>query len=77
MDDIEIRDRISEQVSQIRAMARAIYFARTTSDFDVDDLIDRLDYVEDELQRIADRIWDAVCELPSPADWRRETEPED
>lgn len=75
MDDSEIRDQIGEQVSQIRAMARAIYFARTSAEFD--DMMDRLDYVEDELQRIADRIWDAVAELPSPADWRRETEPED
>lgn len=75
MDDSEIRDQISEQIDQIRAMARAIYFARTSAEFD--DMMDRLDYVEDELQRIADRIWDAVAELPSPADWRRETEPED
>lgn len=75
MDDIEIRDQISEQISQIRAMARAIYFARTEAD--IDDMMERLDYVEDELQRIADRIWDAVAEMPSPADWRRETEPED
>lgn len=74
MDDSEIRDQIGEQIDQIRAMARAIYFARTSAEFD--DMMDRLDYVEDELQRIADRIWDAVAELPSPADWRRETEPE-
>ena len=64
MDDSEIRDQIGEQICQIRAMARAIYFARTSAEFD--DMMDRLDYVEDELQRIADRIWDAVAELPSP-----------
>ena len=73
MDDSEIRVQIANQISQIRAMASAIYYARTSADFD--DMMERLDYVEDELQRIADRIWDAVAELPSPADWQREKEP--
>lgn len=73
MDDSEIRERIADQISQIRALARAIYYARTSAEFD--DMMERLDYVEDELQQVADRIWDFVAEMPSPADWQREKEP--
>lgn len=47
-----MKHEMMEKASLLRALARASYFARTSAD--IDEMNERLDYVETELLRVAD-----------------------